>query len=436
MIPNCSRSARHGAMERMIHDYTDAMAEAVIPYVLIFFSVSGIGLLLRDLHRQRTFPSLPSESSIRNSKAKTQVSVSIVIPARNEERTIARSVNGALAQQGFDKSGDAPTVELIVVDDGSEDGTAEILASLVASSALSRTSNFRVIKGRPLPVGWVGKCNACAHGASVASGDWLLFLDADAAPNLFFVAALMQHVADGELDACSVWPFQELGTLAEQLVIPTFSYLVNCVFPLSTLSKPDMDPAVAMANGQCIFIRRSVYEAVGGHGSVCGSLLEDVHLARVLRRAGYPYAMVNAREYLHVRMYQNLREVVQGFAKNAPAGSQTNAGRTLAGFVEACLTTVWPPVAIVASMVTALSGPTSTAILAVGFCLVCYLASLGFWRDHLHRVYRLDGRLAFLTPAGLSLYLFIAAYGFLRTLSGRGVYWKGRRVDQSRFDLI
>ena len=407
-------------------DYTDVVLGIFILVSVLLFATVGILLIVRDARRYQQFPCLPSVTSLGSPSmcaADRHASISLIIPARNEARNIKRSVQGCLAQQG-DRD-----VEVIVVDDGSSDATPDILAGLLRTTSGYPGRSMKVLQGRPLPAGWVGKCNACAHGASSATGDWLMFLDADTAPQPLLAEAMITNAVANDLDACSVWPFQELGTLGEKLVIPTFSHLVATVFPLTNLSNPESPPDLTAANGQCILVKRTVYESIGGHAAVKASLLEDVHLAQTLRRSGFRYCVVNAQEHLRVRMYQSFMEIVEGFTKNAYSGTTTNPARTLVGFVETCMTTLWPPVVFLMSMIASYLFGGGVVIIAMMVSLIWYGASLWFWRGHLSVYYLLPGRLSVLMSVGLLMYFMIAARGQLRGAMGRGVTWKGRRVD-------
>ncbi|NTU85951.1 MAG: glycosyltransferase, partial [Chloroflexales bacterium] len=242
--------------------------------------------------------------------------VSVLVPARNEERAVGRCVAAALSQS-------YPACEVIVVDDGSTDRTPAILAGM-------GDARLRVLRGRPLPPGWVGKCNACQQLGEAARGEWLLFLDADTAPSADLVAALLTHARRRGLDLVTILPFLELETFWERAVLPPFLSLIADLFPFERLERPDARPDEVMANGQCILVRRAAYEAIGGHAAVRDEVLEDVRLAQAIRRAGFRVGGGEGLAYLRVRMYTNGREVVAGLTKNAAAGYRSGGGRSLA----------------------------------------------------------------------------------------------------------
>jgi len=337
--------------------------------------------------------------------------ISILIPARNEERAIRRCVTGALAQR-------YPHFEVIVVDDGSTDRTPTILAELAATNP-----RLRVVSGRPLPPGWVGKCNACQQAGEAAIGAWLLFLDADTAPHPDLVAALLCHALANNGDMVTIFPFLELGTWAERLVLPPFVALILSIFPFERLAQPDVRPEEVLANGQCIFVRRAAYDAIGGHGAVRGEVLEDVRLGQALRAAGFTVRGAIGMQHLSVRMYTSAAEVAEGLMKNAAAGSRSGGWRSFRG-MALLLAQAYGPLLLMAGgwLAGGLAGN-----VAFGAGLLAYLVGILFWGVLYRRFYRLSPLYALLWPIGLMMYLLIAGYGILRVQFGRGVTWKGRR---------
>lgn len=339
--------------------------------------------------------------------------VSILIPARDEERGIGRCVAGALAQG-------APALEVIVLDDGSTDGTAAILAAVA-------DPRLRVVQGRPLPPGWVGKCNACQQLGEAARGEWLLFLDADTAPQPELVAALLTHAERRGLDLVTVFPFLELGTFWERAVLPPFLALIAALYPFERFEQPDVRPDEVLANGQCILVRRAAYQAVGGHGAVRDEVLEDVRLAQAIRRAGYRVGGGEALAYLRVRMYTSGREVAAGLTKNAAAGYRSGGARSGWAATRLALMAFGPLWLLGAGLALALGGAGATGWAVAGLGLVTLGVGLGLWGALYRRLYGLSPLYGLVWPLGLLAYLLIALGGMWRVRSGRGVEWKGRR---------
>ncbi len=226
---------------------------------------------------------------------------SAIIPARNEERTIARAVLSVAEQ---------PEVrEAVVVNDQSSDGTAEILRRLAAEEP-----KLRVVEGGPLPAGWVGKNHAAWLGAQTAECDWLLFTDADAVHLPGSAARALADAKSFGADLVSYSPGQEMHTWWERALIPCIFCRLSQLYSYADVNDP-ASPAAA-ANGQYLLIRRSVYEQIGGHAAVHGEVLEDVALARLAKSGGFRLHFAPGDEICRVRMYSSFKAMWEGWSKN------------------------------------------------------------------------------------------------------------------------
>lgn len=384
-----------------------------MPLFALILALSGLAifLIVRDMVRIRKMPALDEDADAGDTPL-----VSIIIPARNEADNIARCLTGVLSQ-------DYAQCEVVVVDDGSTDATPRILADFGARHA----QRLRIVPGRALPPGWVGKCNACLHGAQHAKGEWLIFVDADTAPLPGLARALMAFARAHSLDAASVFPFNELPTLPEQLILPVFYQFAFTAFPLDKIVLPDAPPDNAMANGQCLMVNAQAYWALGGHETVKDKVLEDIEFAQALRRAGYRLGIATAFGQLRVRMYRSLGEIVQGLGKHASAGRQASGWRAFWAVTRMTLTVLMPPLLWLACVWLLLVGQLNAMAWPVFVTAsMAYAASLTFWSQRLRRWYELPPWLAVLMPLGWLIYLFIAVRGTLNVLLKRGVVWKER----------
>lgn len=394
-------------------DYTDLGTHLVMAFFLVIalFAFVVIVLIRRDWPRFNRLPALDSSAT-----PTTQPTVTIIIPARNEAINIKRCLEGALSQS-------YPHVDVVVVDDGSTDDTPRIIAAVQAR----HPQRLRAVQGRPLPQGWVGKCNACLHGASFAGGDWLLFLDADTAPQPTLASALLAFAQQRNLQVASTFPLNEMPTLAEKLALPVFYQFALTAFPVQALLSPEPPANQAMANGQCLLVKRDVYESIGGHAAVKDKVLEDIEFAQAMRRAGYRIGLATAFDELHVRMYRSFGEIVQGLGKHASAGIQASGLRAFYAVGRMSLTLLLPPLLLMAcvlALLFSLGGgwglPATLAALAAN------AASIWFWAQRYRKWYRTSPTIALLAPLGWLMYLVIAARGALRAWFKRGVTWKGR----------
>ncbi|HTV59267.1 MAG TPA: glycosyltransferase family 2 protein [Verrucomicrobiae bacterium] len=240
--------------------------------------------------------------------------VSAIIPARNEESSVARAVESVAAQ--------AEVSEIIVVDDESTDATSAILAGLA-----SRIPKLKILRTGGLPPGWVGKSYAVSLGAAAASGEWLLFTDADTYHYLGSTRRALTDAVDHDAVMVSYSPEQELGSFWERALIPMVYCRLAEKFSFSRVNDPSLPDAAA--NGQFLMILRDVYQRIGGHAAVSGEILEDVALARRVKLAGYRIYFTAPIGIVRTRMYRTFRDLWQGWTKNLYALLGGTGGRAL-----------------------------------------------------------------------------------------------------------
>jgi hypothetical protein len=233
-------------------------------------------------------------------------SVSVLIPARNEEANVAEAVACVLASTGV-------TVELCVLDDGSTDGTAAILAGIA-------DRRLRVFQGGVLPAGWSGKQHACARLAEQASHELMVFVDADVrlAPDaLSRMAGFMERAP--ALGLASGFPLQVTVGWAEWLLLPLIHLLLLGYLPMARMAR-DVSPAFGAGCGQLFMARRTAYRAAGGHAAIRASLHDGITLPRAFRRAGIMTGLFDATGFATCRMYRDTAGVWEGLTKNATEG--------------------------------------------------------------------------------------------------------------------
>ncbi len=226
--------------------------------------------------------------------------VSAIIPARNEEASIAHAV-GSVATQ-------LEVGEVIVVNDNSTDGTAAILAELA-----TRYRKLRVLEAGSLPEGWVGKNHAAAVGAAAAEGDWLLFTDADTYHYAGSTRRALMDAVDHDAVLVSYSPEQELVTWWERALIPFIYCRLAAKFSYARVNDPRRPEAAA--NGQYLLVFRDAYEAVGGHAAVAGAILEDVALAQLVKKKFGIYFTAPIG-VVRTRMYGSFGAMWEGWTKN------------------------------------------------------------------------------------------------------------------------
>lgn len=372
-------------------------------------------------------PELASPDSARtgidegDAAASRETLVSIIVPARNEARVIERCVGSLTRLEG---AGLGIRHEIIVVDDGSTDDTAEQVTSLHRGTATS----LRLLAGEPLPEGWFGKPWACIQGARAARGDVLLFTDADTVHEPPLLIRALAALREDDLDALSLMGRQEMGTFAERLVQPQIFALIGVRF--RGLDRP-VDRSRrrhAIANGQFILIGRDVYEAIGGHAAVRGEVVEDLRLAQEIVDGGYRLGVRLGDDVLTTRMYTSLGEIVDGWTKNVATGARQAAGNlapvALPGMLIFLLG-IWllPPAALLLGVAGGWGG--AALVWAAAATLVCALVQGGIY-------HRLGSRwwMGAIYPAGTVVVALILLRSWIR--GDRRIEWKGRRYSGSR----
>jgi chlorobactene glucosyltransferase len=336
---------------------------------------------------------------------------SVIIPARNESATIETVVRSVLA------STYAP-LELLVVDDRSTDDTAAIVARLAASD-----SRLRLVRGAPLPAGWYGKPWACEQGYGAATGDLLLFTDADTRhePDLLgrAVAALGRESAG----LVTVSPHQQCTSFWERVVMPQIWLLLGLRYHPRRVNRARRERDV-IANGQFILTTRAAYEAVGTHSAVRHEVAEDLALAQAYLRQGRRVYFAFAERLMETRMYQNLPQLIEGWSKNVYLGGRRSfpdepALRALVPLMLTAALGFWlvPPAVLVADAVGApLASLEIAAVAATGLSML-------FWGMISYGM-KIPLAYGLLYPLGALMGLYIVARSTWR--GGRRVEWRGR----------
>jgi glycosyltransferase involved in cell wall biosynthesis len=224
--------------------------------------------------------------------------ISVIVPARNEEACLGTCLESMVAQDGVQ-------FEVIVVDDGSSDRTAEIARSF---------AGVQLIQAGELSAEWTGKNNAMAAGARVATGKWLLFTDADTFHKPGSLARAVSEAEERGAALLSYSPEQEVHGFWQKAVMPVIFAELAGVYPPAKVSDPASP--IAAANGQYLMISREAYDAVGGHTRIAGDLLEDVGLARLLKSSGRKIFFRYGGDAVRTRMYRSFAQMKEGWTKN------------------------------------------------------------------------------------------------------------------------
>ena len=392
----------------------------VIGTVLEFVVIPLLGLcLLQSLVNMRLLRRLKPSAPIPACEIQD---VSVLIPARNEERRIHECLASLIAQE-------PPVREIILLNDRSTDRTAEIAAALGFREEVG--SRLRLVHGADLPEGWVGKnwaCHQLSEAADPGSAH-LLYTDADTIHGPACVAAAVGHARASGADLLSLWPDQITGTWSEKLVIPLGYLLFMAFHPFPILTWLQAKPgrvarwgfsrkrlaSMGAANGQFLLFRRDSYRLLGGHEALRDHLVEDIAFGRrVAARTGEGMRLVNADgiDLLRCRMYSGFSDLWEGFSKNLrPVFEESHHLFLLFGLVVGSLFLL--PFCLAWEITPA----SSASLIAVGLVLLIRLILTIRFRT---------SWLGFIAhPFGIALALLIALNSW-RLCMRRGIVWKGR----------
>lgn len=346
--------------------------------------------------------------------------VSVIVPARNEQRNIRRCVESLLEQS-------YPNFEVIVVDDGSTDDTPNILESILQTHP--RSNHLWVQRLRDeLPAGWAGKPHAIHTGVLESRGTWLLFTDADTwhAPNAL-QCALTAALNTGS-DLYTLGTAQELPGFWEKVMMPMAFLGISMMYPIKKVNDPLS--SIAIANGQFILIRRTVYDILGGYArpELRNTLLDDRDLANTVKQQGFRLRFEDGRDLVHVQMYRGLRDAWQGWRKNAFLGSRGGIAFFLLELIGLPMVAIVPfllPLIIwIASRFVREKPLTASEI---GAATLLELGPLLSYHVSIDKELHVPWYYAFAYPLAASFFECILAESAWRVLRRKGIDWRGRQ---------
>jgi chlorobactene glucosyltransferase len=335
--------------------------------------------------------------------------VSVLVPARNEERNIGRCVEALLAQE-------YPSLEVLVLDDHSTDRTAEIVQQVA-----NRDPQLRLLHGTELPDGWLGKHWACHQLAQAASGQLFLFVDADTALENRTIRDAVAALSADRADLVSLLPIRVPGSWVDRMVFPVIDWTFHAWVPFAVAYAVRV-PALSLAFGQFLLFRREAYERLGGYEAIKEHVVDDIELGRRTTAAGLRWRLYDGSGRVRTYMYANTKETLEGFAKNIFAFFGARIGLFMLVWL-AGMAVVFAPVAVI--LATAAGGEVSAtalvlACVTVGLLLatwavVCVRFGHGMW-------------CALAYPVPVAVTLQVALRSMVLTLRGR-TQWKGRPIS-------
>ncbi len=337
--------------------------------------------------------------------------VSVLVPARNEERNIEKCIQSLLAQ-------DYPDYELLVLDDESEDQTWPLLSRLAEGKA-----DFHLLKGKPLPEGWVGKCWACHQLAEKARGEYLLFVDADTVHQPSMLRSVIDAAHYYRADLISGLPQEKVETLSELLTVPLITWGIFAALPLP-LAFAHPSPVLSITIGQLLLFKREAYDRIGGHQAVKDHVCEDMALGRLMKARGFRWRLVDAGAVTGCRMYTGLRDAVNGLSKTIYGALNFRIGVVFLFSLLLGLMFCLPPWVLLKSLAVPL--PRALVRQAVTTTALAFLS----WA-----IAGLRFRMPLSTAIHYPLISVLAIFIFLRsayqTVTGKA-HWKGRLLARRK----
>jgi len=337
--------------------------------------------------------------------------VSVLVPARDEAQVIGRLAAAVLANRDVD-------LELVVLDDDSQDDTARIITALAAEDP-----RVRLVRGQPLPAGWCGKQHACFQLAQAARHDILLFLDADVTLEPDAVARTVAFLDTRGVDLASGFPHQETGCLLDWLLLPLIHFVLLGYLPLA-IARSDNRPGLAAGCGQLFVTRREAYVRSGGHAAIKASLHDGIKLPRSYRAAGLSTDLFDAGDIARCRMYGTNREVVRGLGKNATEGIAA-PGSILPFTLLLAGGQILPVILLLRGLADGWDGWPAWGVAAT------LAAAFAAWLPRALAVNRFGHSLssAVVHPLGVAVFLVIQWGALIRRTLGLQTSWRGRTLS-------
>lgn len=379
-------------------------------WIVVLMCVVTVILTFYGLAQQK--PLQPSHD--KSLSAEDAPLVSILIPVRNEEHRVLReSITSILAQ-------DYRRFEVIAVNDRSVDATGAILKAMAETDA-----RLRIIEGRELPNGWLGKPHAMQQAIEHARGSWVLATDADMIFDETALRTAMARVLADKSDALTLIPHFECASFWERVVIPAWAWVLLMVSLVYRVNNPRS--AGALGIGGFFLIRRAALKRVGDYDELKDEVAEDFRLAEMLKRSGARLRIEFAPRLLGTRMYSNFRELWECHTKNWFAGANYSLALAVASVAGVYAAGVAPPLigfACAIALATGADAELWRLLIPTALAWALQILILALF----NRRFKIPLLYALLTPLGLFLLYTILLDSGLRITFGKGVTWKGRRV--------
>jgi chlorobactene glucosyltransferase len=392
----------------------------LIFYLLIAFSLIGwIAYFFIISRNHKKIPHLSKNSQgipLTNAPL-----VSIIIPTRNESKRINNCIE-TLKSQTY------PKLEIIVIDD-STDSTKDVINTMVGND-----KRFKIIKQKKLPPGWVGKPFALQQGSSVAQGEWLIFVDADTYYHPVLIERVVEFAQQNNLDMISLAPQHICKSFWEKMIQPIFLGAILGLSPLAKVNDPNSK--ISFASGPFIMVKHAIFDSVGGYRTIKGFIADDIEIAKLVKSSGYKLGIVNAQSLMSLRMYEKFHDIWEGWSKNSFLGF-VQKREVKSKFLQILIFLIvafcifdfliLPFTSLISALFVLIFLRSLPSIYFLLLPFVTWVVSV-FALLYVEHVYHIDK--AWYSPLTLALggiiTIGIFANSAIKTISGRGVIWKGK----------
>jgi len=400
------------------------MFEIIVSSLLGISLLAWIGYFIITIWNYYQLPRL-SETPPKKSSHQLPF-VSVVVPTRNEAYRVEKCIRSLKAQT-------YPHLEIIIVDD-SNDNTLDLIKSIVGDDP-----RFTLIREEKLPDGWIGKPHALQQGSNLAKGDLLLFIDADTFHDPSLIARAVEYALEHDLDLLSLVPHNILGSFWEKVIQPIPLGIIPAISPLAKVNKPDSKVVVAF--GPFMLIKHSVFNKIGGYETIKNRIADDAEIAKLLKSSGYKVGLANAQTMMHVRMYENFREIWEGWSKNIFLGLiqkreiNSKAQRflvALAGAGGIFGLMVFPLCITIITFLLTLFTHSPQWQWVFLFALIIWLIGIVLQLIIQKTYHYGDPKYATLAFLGGLIIIGIFLNSAIKTMSGTGVTWKGRTYTEKK----
>lgn len=380
-------------------------------YIVMVLSAAQFVIALTNTRELNSLGSSKRMTSTRN----VELPVSVLIPARNEERNIAQCLQGLLSQE-------YEPLEILVMDDRSEDDTANVVKRISMHD-----QRIQLLSGTELPPGWGGKNWACNQLADRATGEFLLFIDSDTILSPGTISIAVEEAAARDADLLSVIPNRLSNCVIERLLFPFIDWAAFCWMPMKIAHKL-RNSRLSATFGQFMLFRRAAYDFIGGHQAIRSNPFDDFELGRLIKKTGLTWTLFDGASRLRVLPYEGNKAAFRGVSRSLfPAFDFRVSVYALLLFMVICLGFL--PLLTLANMV----GDTSengvirlVATVSVGMMLVPWIIVC--------RKFRHSTFVAPLYPFSIALMVIVSLHSLV-TYSFGGVMWKNRKLSGRRIRL-